>query len=275
MGDDLFRMTHTKISTFEQCRKHYWFSYLSGLPWPPETDSVATMTGKAVHRAMQVLCETGDESDARNHLDAFLRMPKHAPIAEGTPEYTTVMELFERGCEAHRSIVSEERWAELDTWVPSKARGIAVRTIVDRADRLSANEWQVIDWKTGRADKPESVDRQLDIAHLVVRTARRLPAEASVVAIGWNLRTGDRRVRLLNRGDAANTMHYLASLAQRMQAATEFEATPSPACGYCPWRPQCPEAVAVETAWDAWPDAAGAAPWEEVAEAGPVPDPDV
>ena len=255
-------MTHTKISTFEQCRKHYWFSYLSKLQWPPEADSVATMTGKAVHRSMQVLCETGDESDARNHLDTFLKMPKHEPIAEGTPEYDTVLELFQRGCEAHRSIVSEERWSELDTWVPSEKRGITVRTIVDRADRMSPTEWQIIDWKTGRADKPEAVDRHLDIAHLVVRTARRLPADAKVTAIGWNLRTGDRRVRRLNRTDAANTMHYMASLADRMQAATEFEATPSPACGYCPWRPQCPEGLAIETAWDSWPDTAEPAPWE-------------
>ena len=156
---------------------------------------MATMTGKAVHRSMQVLCETGDEGDARNHLDTFLKMPKHEAIAIGTPEYDTVIQLFERGCEAHRSIVSEERWAELDTWVPSKKRGISVRTIVDRADRMSPTEWQIIDWKTGRADKPESVDRQLDIAHLVVRTARGLGKDANVTAIGWNLRTGERRVR--------------------------------------------------------------------------------
>lgn len=256
-------MTHTKISTFEQCRKHYWFSYLSREPWPPETDSVATMTGKAVHRSMQVLCDTGDEGDARSHLDAFLKMPSHARIAPGTPEHETVVELFERGCEAHRSIVSEDRWAELDTWVPSHARGIAVRAIVDRVDRMSPLEWQLIDWKTGRTDKPESVDRQLDIAHLVVRTARQLPREAKITAIGWNLRTGERRVRLLDRTDAANMVHYLESLARRIQDETHFEATPGPSCSYCAWRPRCPEGRAIETAWDEWPDAGDAAPWEE------------
>jgi CRISPR/Cas system-associated exonuclease Cas4 (RecB family) len=242
-NDNLFRLSHTKIVSFNRCRKQYWFRYVSGLEWPREADTPAAMIGTGVHRAMKVLCETDDPADGEHELDAYLRMPKHEAIGPGTEEHTLAFQLYANGVAAHQSIESEERWAELDTYVPSLKRGINVRTVVDRADRLSAGHWQIIDWKTGRFDLNEEVDAQLDIAHLVLRTIRRLPREARVTAMGWNLRSGQKRVRELVRDDAVATMHYLTGIAARFQATTEFEATPSRACSFCEWRPQCPEAA--------------------------------
>ena len=124
---------------------------------------------------------------------------------------------------AHRSIVSENCWTELDTWVPSKQLGIAATAKLDRADRLGPDAYQIIDWKTGKFDFGEVTDAQLDIAHLVLRTARKLKPQDTVTAIGWNLRTGDRRVRPLTRDDAAATMRYLGGRARQLQATTELK----------------------------------------------------
>ena len=248
----MLRLSHSKIVSYNRCRKQYWFKYLSGLEYPPRIDTPAAMVGTGVHRAMKVLCETNDFADGHHELDAYVRMPKHEEIGPGTLHAVTAFELYEKGCAAHASIQSEDRWAELDTWVPSRSRGMTVRTVIDRADRLSADRWQIIDWKTGKWDLGEDVDAQLDIGHLVLRTARKLPREALVTAIGWNLRTGEQRVRELTRDDAVATMHYLAGLTVRLNDATVFEATPSGSCGWCEWRPQCPEAADLDASEFAW-----------------------
>jgi putative RecB family exonuclease len=242
----LFRLTHTKIQSFQRCRKQYWFSYVSGEEWPPGRESAASLIGNGVHRAMQKLCETGDPSDGAHELDTYLRMPKHAIAGPETEHYEVAQELYANGVAAHHSIESEDRWAELDTWVPARSRGINVRAKVDRADRLSTDRWQLIDWKTGRFDLDDAVDAQLDIAHLVLRTMLRLPHTATVRALGWNLRTGEQRVRELTRDDARKTVDYLARYARSLQETTDFAATPGPGCTFCDWKDRCPDALAIE-----------------------------
>ena len=85
MSETLFQVTHTKIQSFQRCRKQYWFSYVSGLDWPPSRDTPAAIVGKGVHRAMRRLCETDHPEDAEHELDAYLRMPKHHEAAPGDP----------------------------------------------------------------------------------------------------------------------------------------------------------------------------------------------
>jgi len=242
----LFKLTYSKMEQFRLCRKRYWFSYVSGEEWPPGRESAASLVGNGVHRAMQKLCETGDPRDGEHELDLYLRMPSHALAGPETEHYALAREIYANGVRAHESIESEARFAELDSWVPSKKRGINVRAKVDRADRLSAGRWQLIDWKTGRFDLDDRVDWQLDIAHLVLRTQLRLPHEATVRAVGWNLRTGEQRVRELTRDDALKTVDELGRWKQRVEANTEWPAMPGPHCTFCDWRDRCDEADLVE-----------------------------
>ncbi|MEO8541913.1 MAG: PD-(D/E)XK nuclease family protein [bacterium] len=248
----LFRLTHSKIESYKRCRKQYWFSYVSGEDWPPSRESAASLVGNGVHRAMQKLCETGDPRDGAHELDTYLRMPKHEMAGPETEHFGLALQIYENGVKAHESIESEERWAELDTWVPARSRGINVRSKVDRADRLSPDRWQLIDWKTGKFDLDDTVDHQLDIAHLVLRTMLRLPQTASVRAIGWNLRTGEQRVRELTRDDAVKTVDYLWRFARGVEANTEWRATPGPACTFCDWRSRCDEAIQLDQVGVDW-----------------------
>lgn len=254
----LFRLTHTKVQTFLRCRKQYWYGYVSGERWPEEEDEPAALViGNAVHRGMQELCESDDPDVARQRVDAYLRMPKHAAAAAGTPEYDVVMECLEAGISAHQSIDSTQRWAEQSTWAPFGSRGISVMAKIDRVDRLPDGRYQIIDWKTGRYDDPYITDEQLDIGHVAVRITQNLRGDVPVRAIAWNLRTGEQRIRELERDDAAATMKRMAGLARRMLGETEFPASPGPHCGWCRWRDGCEEAEALEsTDWEAeWDEA--------------------
>ena len=244
MTANYFRLSHSKLQAFDRCRKLYWFRYVSGEPWPEEAPNPAGCVGTGVHRGLKTLCDTGDTADGASALDVYLRMPAHACAGPGTEAYREAFALYARGCEAHASIASEERWAELDTWAPWRSRGLNVRARIDRVDRLAGDGWQIIDWKTGTYEDDSSVDQQLDLGHVAARVSLQLGREARVTAVAWNLRTGQRRLRELRQGDAEATMQRLANLADRLQGMTAFTATPGPHCGFCAWRPQCMEAEA-------------------------------
>jgi len=249
----LFAITHSMVQSFERCRKQYWFGYLSGLERPEDVVSPPGLVGNGVHRALKTVCLTGDPEDGERELDAYLRMPAHECAGPGTEHYTRAMDLLRRGAEAHASIQSADRWAELDTWVPVHSRGVTLRARIDRADRLRNGEWQVIDWKTGH-DIDEVTDAQLDLGHVAVRTTFQLPSETFVSAIGWNLRSGQVRVRRLRSTDAKATVKRYIGIANRIRTTTEFAATPNRACGFCAWRPLCPAADApAASEWD-WDD---------------------
>lgn len=252
MSGQMFRLSHSKAQAFAECRKLYWFRYVSGEPWPAAPPNPAGCVGTGVHRAMKVLCETGDPADGAHELGVYLRMPAHECAGPGTEAHRLAFQFYEAGCAAHASIDSEKRWAEIDTWAPWPSRGMTLSARIDRADIVRGSGWQIIDWKTGAFEVDEVTDAQLDIGHVALRTSQRMMDDAPVTAVAWNLRTGTRRVRALQKEDARATMARLANLAQRMQAEQGFEAMPGTFCALCDWRQRCPEAAEVETrGWDA------------------------
>ena len=250
-GEPLFRVTHSKVQSFLNCRKQYWFQYESGLPQPEDIQTAAGIVGKGVHLAMKTLCDTDNPADGEHELDKYLRMPVHDIAGPGTEPHGLAFRLFEAGCAAHASIVSEDRWAEHKTWKPDKAAQVNVYAQIDRVDRIDAGRWQIVDWKTGLQDRDEVTDAQLDLGHVAARTSFAIPRDVSMTAIAWNLRTGHQRVRVLRFQDVDGTVRKYASLANRIRATAEWPATPGPACRFCVWRPQCPDAARVEVSpWD-------------------------
>ena len=239
----LFGISFAKLSAFNQCRKKYWFRYVVFAPKDPDPRNPNALVGTAVHRGMKSLCLTGQPEDGWSTIDAYLSMPGNEKAAPGTVPYDEALQFYAAGYDAHESIVSENRWAELPTAFRWSAGGIEVLASIDRVDRISADEILLIDWKTGRIERDDETDVQLDICHALIRAAWKLPANVRATAIGWNLRTDSRRTRKLTREHAAGTMRFLAGAATRMQETTEFEATPSPLCRFCDFRLQCPDAL--------------------------------
>jgi hypothetical protein len=238
----LFPISYRKIASFNQCRRQFWFRYVDRRPSDPDEMHPGGIVGLGVHRAMKALCLTGRQEDGESVLKAYLAMPDHEVAGPGTEYHTDAFRMYENGCVAHDSIISENRWAELPADTRYEGGGIEISARIDRADRLDPEHYQLIDWKTGRFESDEAADEQLDIAHITLRRARRLSAETRVTAVGWNLRSGKRRVRALTRDDATGTLDYLVAAAVRMRETEEWEATPSRACNFCEFRLQCEDA---------------------------------
>lgn len=238
----LFPISYRKIASFNQCRRQFWYRYVDHRTPDPDEMHAGGIVGLGVHRAMKALCLTGRQEDGASVLRAYLAMPDHEMAGPGTEFHSDAFRMYESGCVAHDSIISENRWAELPADTRYEQGGIEINARIDRADRLAPEHYQLIDWKTGRYESDEAADEQLDIAHITLRRARRLPAETRVTAVGWNLRSGKRRVRELTREDAVGTLDYLVAAAVRMRETEEWETTPSKACNFCEFRLQCEDA---------------------------------
>jgi hypothetical protein len=254
-----FVIFYSKVSAFRQCRKRYWFRYLSGEPPPPDLMNVPGLIGNAVHRGMRELAETGKDWIARNEVEVYLRMPAHEICGPGTEGFQRAMRYLEAGVAAHESIASSEAWAEKEVSDPPRS-AVEIKARVDRIDRLIDGSWQAIDWKTG-GDFDDSTDEQLDLAHLAMRSSMKgiMPKDAAVTTIAWNLRRqADEpnyipRVRVLTRDNALATFGKYQALAQAMTETREFPAIPGAYCGFCEWRNRCPDAYPSEA--DAWDEA--------------------
>jgi len=256
-----FTLSYSKVASFRRCRKQYWLRYLSGEPRPHEPMNVAGLVGSAVHQGLRVLAETLKPALGRVEVEVYLRMPGHEIAGPGTEGYERALAFYEAGCDVHASIPSSATWTERELNHVSR-QGIQITARVDRIDRLQTGDWQIIDWKTG-LDQDEWTDEQLDLAHVAARTAARIPREAEVTAIAWNLRErlqtpGYRpRTRRLRRDDAAATVAKYVAIAGQLQATTDFPAMPGRHCDYCEWRDRCPEADMDEAAsWEEEPPAA-------------------
>jgi len=251
-----FFLSYSKLASFRRCRKQYWFSYLSGLPRPPDPPNAAGIVGKAVHRGMQLLAESHRPDLARAEVELSLRQPGHEVAGPGTDAYGDALRFFDAGAEVSAAIPARTTWVERDLRHES-ANGITYFARADRVDLLQDGSYQAIDWKTG-VDRDDWTDEQLDIVHVAARSAAAIPASSPVTTIAWNLRERVRnphyvpRSRRLTRDDAVHTLHWGWAVAAAMRATTEFEAMPGNHCSYCNWKPDCPDAdTAARSAWEA------------------------
>ena len=48
MSEERFRIFHSKVVSFERCRKQYWFRYVSDFQQPPERVTAEGLIGNAV-----------------------------------------------------------------------------------------------------------------------------------------------------------------------------------------------------------------------------------
>ena len=46
-------ITHSKVQVFLQCKKRFWFQFVSGLRWPEEAMNAPGIVGTGVHAGLR------------------------------------------------------------------------------------------------------------------------------------------------------------------------------------------------------------------------------
>ena len=261
-------ISHSGVSTWQQCPRRWWFNKIDRLPSPP---SAASFKGVFVHRVaefaeverttldqLQELCKRLWDGDERI-------LEERAKLALPTADEKRLKSEAWPHCLAVRAEVERRGAAEaVEYVVKADLGGVPFYGEIDRIESvpgdgardifgpLDANEVIVVDWKTGKAPDLESrfpktrVEAVQKLDQLVLYAAA-LKAQDGLSALSCDyVHTGTGQTVRVEPTEArteqaiGRLVDVWAEVGHTIQRGS-VEPSPSPLCGWCPYLDRCPE----------------------------------
>ncbi|WP_234312429.1 RecB family exonuclease [Streptomyces griseus] len=249
-------LSPSRASDFMQCPLLYRFRVIDRLPEKP---SAAATRGTLVHAVLERLFD--DPAGERTAPRAKAMVPgQWERLLESRPE---LGELFadDPGGERLGQWLAEaeslvERWftledpsrlepAERELFVETELEsGLRLRGVIDRVDVAPTGEVRIVDYKTGKAPRPEYSEGalfQMTFYALVVWRLRGvIPRRLQLVYLG----SGDVLTYDPVEADLRRVERKLLALWEAIRLATEtgeWRPRPTKLCGWCDHRAVCPE----------------------------------
>ncbi|MFC8827849.1 RecB family exonuclease [Streptomyces sp. NPDC057137] len=249
-------LSPSRASDFMQCPLLYRFRVIDKLPEKP---SEAATRGTLVHAVLERLFD--DPAVERTAPRARSMVPgQWDRLLESRPE---LGELFagDEGGERLTRWLSEaeglvERWfsledptrlepAERELFVETELEsGLRLRGVIDRVDVAPSGEVRIVDYKTGKAPRPEYAEGalfQMKFYALVIwRLKRVVPRRLQLVYLG----SGDVMTYDPVEADLERIERKLLALWDAIRQATEtgdWRPRPTKLCGWCDHQAVCPE----------------------------------
>lgn len=256
-------LSPSRLSAFEKCQLQFRYKYIDKLPEPP---SLAAFRGNVVHTVLEQLLTlpSGERSlDAAFDLvdaaiDANLEAQPQAvsvidptlPDLTATPNPEKVREFrgqvsdlvsryFNLENPADVSVLALERYVKADP-----IAGVQIHGYIDRLDRNPAGETVVVDYKTGKAPRPQYEEQywpQLMLYALVLRSLGERVSELKLHFLGGEPRTIRRRIEDADLESASHALRYQVTRLQRAVNTRDFSTKRGPLCNYCNFQAYCPE----------------------------------
>ncbi|MFJ4524101.1 RecB family exonuclease [Streptomyces sp. NPDC088810] len=249
-------LSPSRASDFMQCPLLYRFRVIDRLPEKP---SAAATRGTLVHAVLERLFDA--PAGERTAPRAKALIPgQWDRLRETRPEVTELFADDPDGerlagwlAEAERLV---ERWftledptrlepAERELFVEAELEsGLRLRGIIDRVDVAPTGEVRIVDYKTGKAPRPEYAEGalfQMKFYALVVwRLKRVIPRRLQLVYLG----SGDVLTYDPVLADLERVERRLHALWEAIKQATEtgnWRPRPTKLCGWCDHQAHCPE----------------------------------
>ncbi|MEU3503728.1 RecB family exonuclease [Streptomyces hundungensis] len=249
-------LSPSRANDFMQCPLLYRFRVIDRLPEKP---SEAATRGTLVHAVLERLFD--DPAAERTAPRAKSMIPAQWDrLLEAKPELT---ELFADDLEGERLTkwLGEaerlvERWFSLEDptrlepverefFVETELEsGLRLRGVIDRVDVAPTGEVRIVDYKTGKAPRPQYAEGalfQMKFYALVVwRLKQVVPRRLQLVYLG----SGDVLTYDPVESDLVQVERKLHALWEAIRLATEtgqWLPRPTKLCGWCDHRAVCPE----------------------------------
>ncbi|MFC8714608.1 RecB family exonuclease [Streptomyces sp. NPDC057197] len=249
-------LSPSRAGDFMQCPLLYRFRVIDRLPEKP---SEAATRGTLVHAVLERLFDAPAAERTAPRAKALVP-GQWDRLRQARPE---LVELFADDTDGERAArwLAEaerlvERWftledptrlepAERELFVEAELdSGLRLRGIIDRVDVAPTGEVRIVDYKTGKAPRPEYAEGalfQMKFYALVVwRLKRVVPRRLQLVYLGsGDVLTYDPVVADLERVE-----RKLLALWEAIRLATEtgeWRPRPTKLCGWCDHREHCPE----------------------------------
>ncbi|MFC5903426.1 RecB family exonuclease [Streptomyces zhihengii] len=250
-------LSPSRAGDFMQCPLLYRFRVIDRLPEKP---SEAATRGTLVHAVLERLFD--DPAAERTVPRAKAMIPgQWDRLLEARPELGGLFGEGDDGGERLARWMGEaerlvERWFSLEdptrlepaeremfveTELPS---GLRLRGVIDRVDIAPTGEVRIVDYKTGKAPRPEYSEGalfQMKFYALVIwRLKKVLPRRLQLVYLG----SGDVLTYDPQPADLERTERKLLALWEAIREATrtgDWRPRPTKLCGWCDHQAVCPE----------------------------------
>ncbi|MGW1053981.1 PD-(D/E)XK nuclease family protein [Streptomyces sp. NPDC002521] len=249
-------LSPSRAGDFMQCPLLYRFRVIDRLPEKP---SAAATKGTLVHAVLERLFDAPAAERTAPRAKALVP-GQWDRLRESRPEVTELFADDPDGerlagwlAEAERLV---ERWftledptrlepAERELFVEAELEsGLRLRGIIDRVDVAPTGEVRIVDYKTGKAPRPEYSEGalfQMKFYALVVwRLKRVVPRRLQLVYLG----SGDVLTYDPVPADLERVERKLHALWEAIEQATqtgEWRPRPTKLCGWCDHQAHCPE----------------------------------
>ena len=246
--------SHSKLSTFEQCKLKYKFRYIDKII--PDIDkTIESHLGSVVHSTLEWLytevkknkLPTIDEVIVNYSENWKEDYEEEIPIMR---KDMTVNDYFNKGIQflinyytKHKpfddNTIAIEKGIifNLDSEGKYKIRGFIDRLVYN----LKNKEYEVHDYKTsGRLPGDESIenDRQLALYSIAIKEA--FNHEKRVILV-WHYLAFNKRIVSKRTDDQLKQLKKeTLNLIKEIESTTKFPPTKSPLCNWCEYKPICP-----------------------------------
>lgn len=249
-------LSPSRASDFMQCPLLYRFRVIDKLPEKP---SEAATRGTLVHAVLERLFDAPATERTAGRARALVPGQWNR-LLESKPQLTELFAEDPEGERLARWLVEAEelveRWftledptrlepAERELFVETELEsGLRLRGIIDRVDVAPSGDVRIVDYKTGKAPRPEYAEGalfQMKFYALVIwRWKGVVPRRLQLVYLG----SGDVLTYDPAEADLERVERKLLALWEAIREATEtgdWRPRPTKLCGWCDHRAHCPE----------------------------------
>lgn len=252
--------SHSRLSTFETCRKKFHFRYV--LQIPQETEGIEAFVGKRVHEVLERLYTFLARQQVpslrrvveRYHalFDESFDAGKVVIVKEGldADHYRALgVRCIEHYYRTHYPFESDETLAveERVSFALDDEGRYGIQGFVDRISRARDGAIEIHDFKTGQyvpSQKQLDGDRQLALYQIGI--GDRFGSSPEVRLVWHYLARGQTRVSTRSAEQLATLRAGTLRLVEQAEAEQAYPARKNNLCAWCEYKPLCP-------AWGAAP----------------------
>lgn len=254
------RFSHSRIETFRQCPRKYFYRYVARIKLPEVPEHIATFLGSRCHDALEWLYSqvaTGITPSREKTLDQFGRLwdetwTDDIVILDSDMTAGHYRSLGEKCVsdyyEANQPFNDSTTIAleQMVNFPLDEELGIGMLGYIDRLARSDDGVWHIHDYKTNK-HLPTQAEKDEDpqLAYYEIGIRQMWPESIEQVQLHWHFlrfgvtitstRTADQLEEL--RNDALTTIHEALD---RGKAESNFEPFESGLCRFCDYQSICP-----------------------------------